>query len=209
MTDTTDKFMLRMTFQEVWEKAYKINCANEVRQKGNFSYLPWNTAWRLTVENFGHTILDYGFEENETHPDGSVTVHSWVIIGDLGNRRTMWMPVMGYNNKAVQNPDSRVIQDSKMRCLVKNLAMFGIGFHIFEGKNVLQPEDTWSDDTKGSGGNGNTISEEQQSTLATILFSLSNAEEAKFLAHYKIDELSQLPAAQYDRAVASLNAKKQ
>ena len=209
MTDTTDEFGPKLTFKEVWDVAVKIECGQHVRKKGQFSYLPWHTAWRLTVKNFGHTFIDYGFLENEVHTDGSVTVHSWVIIGDLGNRRTMWMPVMGYNNKAVQNPESRVIQDSKMRCFVKNLAMFGIGFHVYEGKDAVQPEDTWDDDTKGGDGNGGTISEEQQSALATILFALSNAEEAKFLAHYKIDELSQLPAAQYDRAVASLNAKKQ
>ena len=33
-----------------------------------------------------------------------------------------------------------------MRCLVKTIAMFGLGFHIFQGQ--VQPEDTWNDVTE-------------------------------------------------------------
>ena len=67
---------------------------------------------------------------------------------------------MDYNNKPVSNPNSRDINDSKMRCLVKCIAMLGLGLKIFEGKwkpkeevvssgKVYKQEFTGSDVKKG------------------------------------------------------------
>ena len=44
----------------------------------------------------------------------------------------------------IMNPNGRDINDTKMRCLVKTLSLFGVGFHIYQGK--IQPEDTFNDD---------------------------------------------------------------
>ena len=73
-------------------------------------------------------------------PDGSAEVRCRVQIGNL--IREMWLPVMDYKNNAVENPNSRQVSDTKMRCLVKCLALFGLGHYIYGG------EDTPSDDTK-------------------------------------------------------------
>ena len=86
----------------------------------------------------------YEFGENEVHADGSQTVHCTVAIA--GHARHMWLPVMDYKNKAIPNPNARDVSDTKMRCLVKTIAMFGLGFHIFQGQ--VQPEDTWDDSTE-------------------------------------------------------------
>ena len=53
-----------------------------------------------------------------------------------GVSRDMWLAVSDYRHNAVTNPDARDISDSKMRCMVKCLALFGLGIEIYEGKYV-------------------------------------------------------------------------
>jgi hypothetical protein len=43
---------------------------------------------------------------------------------------------MDYKNKAIVNPDARDISDTRMRCLVKCLALYGLGHSIFGGEDV-------------------------------------------------------------------------
>ena len=68
------------------------------------------------------------------YPDGSASVHVTVSIGDLA--RSMWLPVMDNRNNAISNPTSRQISDAKMRCLVKCIAILGLGHYIFAGEDL-------------------------------------------------------------------------
>jgi hypothetical protein len=74
--------------------------------------------------------------------------------------KMMWLPVMNYQNNAIKNPDARDISDTKMRCLVKCIAMLGLGMSLYEGKwkpkeevvssgKVYKQEFTGSDVKKG------------------------------------------------------------
>jgi hypothetical protein len=49
----------------------------------------------------------------------------------------------GFKNAAVSNPSARDIGDSKMRCLVKCMAMFGLGHYIYAGEDL--PPDSNAD----------------------------------------------------------------
>ena len=48
----------------------------------------------------------------------------------------MWLPVMDYKNKAIASPDTRAVSDTRMRCLTKCLAMFGLGHYIYAGEDL-------------------------------------------------------------------------
>jgi hypothetical protein len=48
----------------------------------------------------------------------------------------MWLPVMDYKNKAIPNPDARAVSDTRMRCLTKCLAMYGLGHYIYAGEDL-------------------------------------------------------------------------
>jgi len=54
----------------------------------------------------------------------------------------MWLPVMDYKNKAIAHPDSRAISDTRMRCLTKCLAMYGLGHYIYAGEDLPLSSDT-------------------------------------------------------------------
>jgi len=67
-----------------------------------------------------------------------------VKIGKLV--RSMPLPVMDYKNNPVVNPTSKQVSDNRMRCLVKNIAMFGLGMGVYA---TLEPEDLEVDPEEG------------------------------------------------------------
>ena len=90
----------------------------------------------------------YEFLTEEFDDAGTCTVWCRVKIADNYEdiryttlERTMWLPVMDYKNKAIAHPDSRAISDTRMRCLTKCLAMYGLGHYIYAGEDLPPDRD--------------------------------------------------------------------
>ena len=65
-------------------------------------------------------------------------------LGDVYKRQhEMTLPVMNNRNQAIQNPNARDISVAQMRCLVKCIALFGLGIGLYLGdlKHVVQHTD--------------------------------------------------------------------
>jgi hypothetical protein len=67
-------------------------------------------------------------------PDGTGEVRCSVVVH--GVSRSMSLPVMDYRNDAIKNPSARHISDAKARCLVKTIALFGLGLYIYAGEDI-------------------------------------------------------------------------
>ena len=48
----------------------------------------------------------------------------------------MWLPVMDNRNNTLLQPKMTEINKAIMRCLTKNLAMFGLGLYIYAGEDL-------------------------------------------------------------------------
>jgi len=128
-----------MTFaKDVWRTLSQVNVGDKIEKKGNLSYLSWAWAWGELMYHYPES--NYTFESPSQLADGSVEVSCTVTIrdGEKSLSRLMWLPVMDNRNNSIQNPSSRQISDAKMRCLVKCLAMFGLGHYIYAGEDVPQ-----------------------------------------------------------------------
>ena len=127
-----------LTYKEVWDNLSKIDCSDKIEKKMNLSYLSWAWAWGVLQEHYPQA--QYLFYQGEgdvpyvKYPDGTAEVRCRVSIDNLN--REMTLSVMDYKNNAVQNPNSRQVNDTKMRCLVKCLAMYGLGHYIYAGEDV-------------------------------------------------------------------------
>lgn len=126
------------TYADIWSTLSSINCKELLEKKGGLTYLSWANAWGLLMEHFPEAT--YTFYDNSYEENGTVTVHCSVQIGDKG--RSMWLPVMDFKNKAVANPTSKDISDTKMRCLVKCVAMFGLGHYVYAGEDLPTVSDS-------------------------------------------------------------------
>lgn len=118
--------------QNVWQTLSAVDVSDHIEKKGNLSYLSWAWAWGVLMDHFPSS--DYQIMSPVKHEDGTVTV--WVSLTVEGKERRMWLPVMDNRNNAIKNPDARKISDATMRCLVKAIAMFGLGHYIYAGEDL-------------------------------------------------------------------------
>lgn len=119
-----------ITYEKIWRTLVQVDVSKYVEKKNGLTYLSWAWAWGVLMEEFPSAT--YEFDPHELHGDGTVTVHCTVRVGNC--YRSMWLPVMDYKNNAIKNPDARKISDTRMRCLVKCISMFGLGHAIYAGK---------------------------------------------------------------------------
>jgi len=140
--------------QSVFEKLSSINVNDKIEKKSGLTYLSWAFAW----SEVKRACPDARYDIKETeYADGlGFMCHTTVTIE--GETLEMWLPVMDganksmlkvpysyktkYGDKQVESATTFDINKTIMRCLVKNLAMFGLGLYIFAGEDL--PEDTSS-----------------------------------------------------------------
>lgn len=147
----------------VFETLSKINVNGMVDRKQTggttLTYLSWASAFQAAKENYPD--LEYQVERNpETglpywyDPLTGYMVFTKVTIG--GQTHEMWLPVMDGTNHAMKAEPYQVqtkykkftvpaatmcdINKGIMRCLVKNLSMFGLGLYIYRGEDLPECE---------------------------------------------------------------------
>lgn len=171
---------------KVWQTLSAINCSGQIEKKGNLSYLSWTWAWASLMEHFPAST--YTVLEPTIHADGTYTVNLTLTVsdGESSLQRTMWLPVMDNRNKAVANPDARKISDTTMRCLVKAIAVCGLGLYIFAGSDLPTAEVQAAN---------KPIDEGAVIELARLIQE-TGTDLAKVLKSYKVDRLDQLDAKQ-------------
>jgi hypothetical protein len=121
------------------------------------SYLSWAWAWAEFKKAAPEGNYQVKWFDNGNGPDPfyfspslGYMVFTEVTVGDITHE--MWLPVMDGANKAMKNvPYEYTVKSGKkqvaaatmfdinktlMRCLVKNLAMFGLGLYIYAGEDL-------------------------------------------------------------------------
>ena len=180
----------------VWADLSAINVNDHVQKKGNLSYLSWSWAWSTLMAKYPESY--YVFQDNRTE-NGTVMVECVLTIheGEEVATRTMWLPVMDHKNKAIVDPDTRAISDARMRCLVKCMAMFGLGFYIYAGEDIPQAE---------AEALTQPIDKAQAQRINEML-DYTGTDVQKFLAHYRINSVSELPQSHHEQAYNALSQK--
>lgn len=174
----------------VWTTLSAIDVSKHIEKKGQLSYLSWAYAWGTLMKYYPDA--SYCYFEPRIDENGTVEVEVELTIE--GITRRMWLPVMDNRNKAVVNPTSRDVSDARMRCLVKCIAMFGLGHYIYAGEDLpLAVMDT-------------PISSDQSSKLKGLL-EKTDSDVRKFCQVFKCKTVDELSVAQYDRALSMLEKK--
>ncbi len=133
--------------QEIWNKLSTIDVNKHKKKRGQFDYLPWNVAISTIMEHYPDITYDFLHYTDSNGmvkdyiiaPDGSCSVECVVTINKITKK--MWLAVTDYNNKAIKNPSSVDIANTKMRCLTKCIATgYGLGWYIYLGDALPQEE---------------------------------------------------------------------
>jgi hypothetical protein len=189
--------------REVWQTLSRIDCSKHVEKKMGLSYLPWAWAWAVLMEAYPES--EFAFDGPVTYPDGTQEV--WVTVtvrdGERSSIRRMWLPVLDHQNRPVKAPNAFQINNSRMRCLTKGLAMHGLGHHIYAGEDVPRPEL----DVNAVGDVPATITDKQAEELKQLLAETNSDTLAFLKAMGGAASVDELPAAAYERALSALNKK--
>ncbi len=135
--------MRRITGMGKFEEVYAINVNDKTEKKGNLTYLSWAFAWA----EFKKVYPDASYKINEfdgTFCSGNEKMGYMVQTQVMAGERTyeMWLPVMDMRNNTILQPKMTDINKAIMRCLTKNLAMFGLGLYIYAGEDLPEsPKD--------------------------------------------------------------------
>ena len=115
-----------------------LDVSGYTEKKGGLTYLSWSNAWREFVKVYPDATYEVMKDENGQcwfgNTEQGFMTYTSVTADDI--TREMWLPVMDHRNKAVKNPDSFQINKAVMRCLTKNLAMFGCGLSVYAGEDL-------------------------------------------------------------------------
>jgi len=117
---------------KTWKTLSALNVNDDKEKKGRFDYLSWAHAWKHVKNNTEDA--NYELLEDIVYPDNSREVRCSVTIN--GVTHTMWLAVMDNMNRAIKNPDAQAINKARMRCLVKAIAMHGLGLYIYQGEDL-------------------------------------------------------------------------
>lgn len=122
-----------------FKEMYDLDIKGMVETKNGLSYLSWATAWKLLIEHYPEAT--YTVEKNADNmpyfkdATGGF-VYTSITVG--GITHSMMLPIFDYKNKTI--PTERItafdINTSAMRCLAKNVALFGIGLRLYTNEDL-------------------------------------------------------------------------
>lgn len=199
-----------MEQKELFKKLTELNVNEHTEQKDGLTYLSWAWAWQKFLEICPDATYEIKKFTNAvtgvTTPylaDDNLGYMVFTSITAFGTTREMWLPVMDGKNKAMKSRpyeytirgngkefSKRVEQATMfdvnkaiMRCLTKNIAMFGLGLYIYAGEDLPSEIDE-------------PITDEQKSLFEQLGVNVANT-----LRYYKVDNIDKLTKRQADYVI--------
>ncbi|MDD5300064.1 MAG: DUF1071 domain-containing protein [Gallionella sp.] len=127
--------------ESVFKKLYETNVNEHVEKKGEFSYLSWPYAvaqLRLADPNASWEVKR--FTDDLPYQKTELGVFVEVAVTVQGVTLSQIHPVLDGKNKPLLEPSAFEINTSLQRCLVKAVALHGLGLYIYAGEDLPQVE---------------------------------------------------------------------
>ena len=163
VAEMTAEEKIRKEQEDLFKKAIQLNVNDHTDLKNNLTYLSWAWAWQeflkicpeatYEIKKFTNPITGKTTTYLEDEELGFMVYTS---ITSRGVTREMWLPVMDGANKAMKRQPYEYtvgkgdkqytkqveavsmfdVNKTIMRCLTKNIAMFGVGLYIYAGEDL-------------------------------------------------------------------------
>ena len=193
-----------------------LDLKDKCEKREQLTYLSWANAW--SEFKSAYPSATYRILKNEnglpyfSDPDLGIMVFTEVTVDDVTHQ--MWLPVMDSKNKAmkftpytyqvwdnykkayvektVQACSMFDINKTLMRCLVKNLAMFGLGLYIFQGDDL--PEKSADDTASSAPQQMQRPVQQPVDPLAGIKNAINSANDVTTLMSFYLDHQGEIDA---------------
>ncbi|MBU8598458.1 DUF1071 domain-containing protein [Alkalihalobacillus clausii] len=177
-----------------FEKLAAIDVSQHIERKGNFSYLSW--AWAVDQLRRHDPSATWEVKRFDGMPYMKTELGYFVEVEVTSNGIGMSQihPVLDNRNKPIAKPTPFDINTSIQRCLVKAIALHGLGLYIYAGEDLPKVEEE-------------KPSQQLMDNIKTTAFELSqlrNTDPATVFESMNIKNLSQLNKEQAEKALAVL-----
>lgn len=148
-----------------FKELIELNVNDRTEEKNGLTYLSWSWAWTEVIKRYPDATYEIEkFENNLPYVYDEKTGYMVFTKVNINNIvREMWLPVMdsanktmldheysyevnGYNGQKIEKKVKPAtmfdVNKTIMRCLTKNLAMFGLGLYIYSGEDLPEQLDT-------------------------------------------------------------------
>ena len=134
--------------ENYFEKLAEINVNEHVEKKGKFSYLSW--AWAVDVLRKADPTATWEVIRFNGMPfmETKFGIFVEVAVTVQGITLSQIHPVLDNNNKPIAQPSSFHINTSIQRCLVKAIALHGLGLYIYAGEDLPEGAEEPQNDKK-------------------------------------------------------------
>ncbi len=150
---------MKQNTNSVFATLSAINLNDKVEKKKDLTYLSWTYAWAEVKKHYPEAQYEVKFFDGYPFvEDDNLGYMVFTTVTIDGQTHMMWLPVMDganksmkseeytydtrYGQKTVEKASMFDINKTIMRCLVKNLAMFGLGIYIFAGEDLPEGDST-------------------------------------------------------------------
>lgn len=122
-----------------FETLSEVDITPYIKKKNGMSYLPWSSAWAIVKARFPDASYSIGRNADGViyFTDGRTC---WVETSCTiaGETLTETLAVMNHRNQSIMSDEvvSTEFEKSIKRCLVKNLALFGLGLSLWNGEEL-------------------------------------------------------------------------
>ena len=151
----------------MFDALYSLDLSDKLERRENdkLSYLSWANAWaefKRAYPNAEYRIIKDPTTNLPYFNDPNIGIMVYTEVTADNQTYEMWLPVMDAKNKAMrEQPYTYQVYDiykktyiektvqaatmfdinkAIMRCLVKNLAMFGLGLYVYAGEDLSNEE---------------------------------------------------------------------
>ena len=198
----------------------KINVNDHVERKGQFSYLSWPFAVSQ-LRQFDSTAtwevkrfngLPFLNTDSGVFVEVAVTVNGFTL--------SQIHPVLDSKNRPILAPTAFDINTSIQRCLVKAIALHGLGLYIYAGEDLPATSDEPKAEAKPDVPivkpvatpvtpirQGKGITTTQIAQIERLLAE-TGSDRSKLLAYFGVDTLAEISVADYPRVVRSLEKRR-
>ena len=117
-----------------------IDVSSHVEKKGQFTYLSW--AWAVAELRKASPTATWEVIKTDGLPFCKTDCGYFVEVAVTVDGITLSQihPVLDNNNKTIQVPNAFQINTSIQRCLVKAIALHGLGLYIYAGEDLPTAE---------------------------------------------------------------------
>jgi len=198
-------------------KLNAINVSEQVEKKGAFAYLSWPYAVaQLRLADPGASWEVRRFEGLPyLSTDAGVFVE--VAVSVQGVTLSQIHPVLDGKNRPILAPTAFDINTSIQRCLVKAIALHGLGLYIYAGEDLPQTAPAEPEAEKPASpvdltptpirAEGVTINASQQAQIKRLISEVGG-DLPRLLSYFGVAALEEIKSADYQRVIRSLEKRR-